>query len=165
MGWSGVEFVEDWLGQALGCWEVVGADVVDDDNLVGAFAEPASGEVEGLLWAYVPISAEVVAVDEHVSFAEGLEVEVGVAYVGEVERGTVVAWGLGGVLGVVEGVEGGLVVVGDGAASPVGEGVGVEEDGGEEAFVVVDVGAVVYSAHGVDEDVDVCRVRGWGDKE
>ncbi len=51
VGVSGVEFVEDWIGESLDCRGVVGAYVVDDDNFVRAFAEPASGEVEGLLRA------------------------------------------------------------------------------------------------------------------
>ncbi len=72
---------------------------------------------------------------------------------------------MGGVLWVAECVGCGLVVVGDGLACPVGESVGVEEDWVYESFVVVDVCSVVYSAHGVDEDVDVCGSWGGRDEE
>ena len=80
--------VEDGLGESgyvSGRWW----EEVEDDDLVCAFAEPGGRDVEGLLGADVPEAAYGVAVDPEGSLAEGVDVEEGVAGLGEGEVGSV----------------------------------------------------------------------------
>ncbi len=52
---------------------------VEDYDFIVAFAEPGTGDEEGVLGADVPEAADGVAVDPEGSFAEFADVEEGVA--------------------------------------------------------------------------------------
>ena len=81
--------VEDGGGETCDGWDVGCGGEVEDDDFVGAFAEPGAGDEEGLLRADVPEAADGVAVDPEGSFAEVADVEEGVAGGGEGEVGSV----------------------------------------------------------------------------
>jgi hypothetical protein len=80
-GGAGVDHgtVEDGGGETLYAGNAGGGSEVEDDDFVGAFIQPGTGDVEGLLGADVPEAADGVAVDPEGAFAEGADVEEGVA--------------------------------------------------------------------------------------
>ena len=122
---------------------------VEYNDFVLAFLQPAAGHIECLLRTYTPDAAHSMSVHPYLSLAPGLEVEEGVAHFLQVEVAAVVASAedkvfalsgkaiaaahyrsvqfllRGGILFLLfKGVDGGIVVVGDGSAIPTvgGEG-------------------------------------------
>ena len=141
---------------------VVGGEEVEDEDFVASFAKPGTGDVEGLLGAYVPEAADGVIVDPESAFSEVADVEEGVAGGGEGEVG---AAKLGAICGTRAGEMGGKGGDWKAVRFPNGEGGAGEGDGlgdalGLDAHVTGGVDAAVVG----DEDVEAGGAGG-GDGE